>query len=392
MDIQSIAAIIFLTGMLLFILINKRHIRMQSILFPLLYFVMYKTTWGITWMDKAATKFPRTLRFIGILGVIIGFLGMIFICAELIISSTNLILNPSAPASVKPVLPFEAKGVFFVPFIYWITSIFLIAAVHEFSHGVLARVMKVPVKSSGIAFLGIIIPIIPAAFVEPDEKRLAGKPVIDRLAVFAAGPFANIVLAGFVFLIILFLVNPLATRMINFTGVEVRTVTTDAPAHTAGLTPGERVTNINGINILTLENFTNTIKQTRPGQHIEITTNQTTHALTIGAQEHNPDKAYLGLTVAQATQENKEFITKYGETPTALLKWFFGLLYWLFMLNLGIGLFNLVPIGPIDGGRMLHLVITHWIPTTTGKRTFNIISTLLLGLLLMNVVIGFVRA
>jgi membrane-associated protease RseP (regulator of RpoE activity) len=29
-----------------------------------------------------------------------------------------------------------------------------------------------------------------------------------------------------------------------------------------------------------------------------------------------------------------------------------GLLYWLYLLSIGIGLFNLVPIGPIDGGQM----------------------------------------
>ena len=41
-----------------------------------------------------------------------------------------------------------------------------------------------------------------------------------------------------------------------------------------------------------------------------------------------------------------------GIIPAALI-WFYGFLYWLYLLNLGIGLFNLVPLGPIDGGRML---------------------------------------
>lgn len=390
MDIQLTAAVIFLIGILIFLYINRKKVRMQSFLFPLIYFVMYKTSWGIKWMDKIANKLPRTLRFISILGVIIGFLGMIFISTELIISSANLLLNPTAPASVKPVLPFEAKGVFFVPFIYWITAIFVIATAHEFAHGVISRVIKVPVKSSGIAFLGIIIPIIPAAFVEPDEKKLASKKTIEQLAVYGAGAFANITLAGFFFLTILFIINPLASKMIDYTGIDVRSVTSESPAETAGLTAGERITKIESIDILTLDNFTAFLKQTKPGQRIEIQTNTTTHALTIGTNEKN--KPYLGITVAQATQPNKNFVKKYGETTTALLKWTFGLLYWLFMLNLGIGLFNLVPLGPIDGGRMLNLVLTTYLPQKLGKKTFHLISTLLLGLILMNVIIGFVRA
>jgi len=42
--------------------------------------------------------------------------------------------------------------------------------------------------------------------------------------------------------------------------------------------------------------------------------------------------------------------------PNVIL-WLAGLLNWLIILNLGIGLFNLIPIGPIDGGRMMHLVL-----------------------------------
>src|SRR3989344_169747 len=70
------------------------------------------------------------------------------------------------------VLPFKAKGTFYLPVFFWVLSIFVFSVVHEFCHGLLARRHGIPVKSSGFAFLAVLIPILPAAFVEPEEKHL----------------------------------------------------------------------------------------------------------------------------------------------------------------------------------------------------------------------------
>ncbi len=391
MNVQSIAALVFILIMVIFLFLNRKKIEVQKILFPLLYFVMYRTRLGLDWMDRIAKRVPRTLHFIGIISIIAGFLGMGLITYELTASTLKLFLTPEAPPSVKPVLPFEAKGVFFVPFIYWITAIFLIAAVHEFAHGVMARVYKLNVKSSGFAFLGIIFPVIPAAFVEPDEKKIVKKTTSEQLAIFSAGAFANVIFAGLVFLIIAFAINPVASKMIDLTGVKVTSITKESPADIGGITAGELITRINDMPVTTLENFTTTLKKTSPGTRLRIVTNQTSHVLIVGASEKDASKPYLGVMVAQGTKPNDSFIKRYGENTTAFLRWFFGLLYWLFLLNLGIGLFNLVPIGPIDGGRMLHLVLTTYLPKKTGLKVFSWISFILLAMLLINVVIGFIR-
>src|SRR5439155_22747008 len=62
---------------------------------------------------------------------------------------------------------------------------------HEFSHGILARVAKIRIRSLGLIFL--IFPI--GAFVEPEEEELLALPRRDRARLFAAGPAMNIVLA-----------------------------------------------------------------------------------------------------------------------------------------------------------------------------------------------------
>ena len=390
MNIQAIAALVFLTFMLLFVILNRKKIIVQKILFPVIYFVMYKSQFGIQWMDRVASRFPRTLKLIGVLGVIVGFLGMVLITYELVSSSAKLLIQKDAIPTVKPVLPFEAKGVFYVPFLYWILAILVIATVHEFAHGVMARVYKLTVKSSGVAFLGIVLPVVPAAFVEPDEKKIVKKPVMEQLAIFAAGPFSNLLFAGLIFLIIAFAVNPLAARIIDFTGIKVNTVAENSPAHIAGIAAGELITEINGVPLSSVENFTSMLKTSKPGNRFEIKTNVTTHFLILGAGEKDSTKPYMGITALQGTKPNAEFIAKYGENFTLFLRWFFGLLYWLLLLSLGIGLFNLLPLGPVDGGRMLHLVLTKLSPKI-GLQTFNIVSFLLLGMILFDLLFGFVK-
>src|SRR2546430_7463472 len=71
--------------------------------------------------------------------------------------------------------------------------IFLIFAIilHEFSHGILARVAKIKIRSLGLIFL--IFPI--GAFVEPEEDELRALPRHERARLYAAGPATNMLLA-----------------------------------------------------------------------------------------------------------------------------------------------------------------------------------------------------
>jgi len=67
------------------------------------------------------------------------------------------------------------------------------------------------------------------------------------------------------------------------------------------------------------------------------------------------------------------------------------LLYWLYLLNIGIGLFNLVPLGPIDGGLMMKEVLKKWFNKKTAKKIFSFISSAFLIMILINILHGFVR-
>ena len=388
MDYNGIAAIVFIILMVVFLYLKRHKIKMQKIFFPILYFVMYKTKVGLKSMDFVAKRIPTALHGLSFLGVLIGFLGMILIVIELLKNTVNLLIKPGIAPGIQPVLPFEAKGVFFVPFIYWILAIFVIAGVHEFSHGLIARAYKIKIKSSGVAFLGIIAPLIPAAFVEPEEKQLLKKSLRAQLSVFAAGPFANIITAGIVILLIIHVAAPISGAAFDTNGVEIVDIVDDGPFAHAGVQKGEIIHKMERTRIDSVKNFTEVLTTYKADDIVVIKTTDSSYAVQLGSHPQNATKPYLGISTKQSREVKPEFAAKYGMFLPRAIEWISGFLYWLFVLNLGIGLFNLLPLGPIDGGRMLKAVLERISPKK-GYQIWKYVSLFFFIIILFNVVAGF---
>jgi len=393
-DFQTIAAIIFVILLTAFIIIKRKQIQTQKILFPLLYFSMYRTKIGLKFMDSFSGKFRKPLKYLGYFGIFACFLGMALISFALIQNIYILFTRPDALPGVGLVLPFKVKGAFFVPFFYWIISIFIIALVHEFSHGIIARVHNLKIKSSGFAFLGIIIPVIPAAFVEPDEKELRTRPHSQQLSVFAAGPFSNILLAFLILAMSFFLVAPAVNAIIDLNGVEITGfVEHDAkyPAELAGITPGEIVQEINGIEVHSLKNFSSILQGKSPGSSINIKTDKSDYNIELAENPEDKNASYLGVYVQQNTEIKESIKQTYGKFLPLTIIWVVGLLRILIILNLGIGLFNLVPIGPLDGGRMLQLVLHRFFDKEKGDKIWKFIGIFFFTLVFINIAFSFIK-
>lgn len=389
-SIQSVLAIIFFVLMFGFLIFKRKKLVLQKVLFPVIYIVMYRTTLGLKLMDKCARKVPFLGYIIGA-GVIIGFIGMVFICFELIRNSVALITSPGATVSVQPVLPFEAKGVFFVPFIYWILAIFIIATVHEFWHGVASRYFGLKLRSSGFAFLCLILPVIPAAFVEPDEVQLAKAKLRKQLGIFAAGPFSNIVTAGIVLLIVIFVFNPIGSLVFEPAGVNVVSVTEDGPSAIGGLLAGDIITDVNGVYIPDVKVFVAELKNYHPGDTIRLTTSTGVKTVVLGANAKDASLPWVGISSKPYTVVRQSFADTFGSKwIPAILEWIFGFFYWLFLLSLGIGLFNLLPMGPLDGGLMLKTVLAKYYKAK-GLLVFKLLSIFFLVIIFANLIVGFVR-
>ena len=328
-------------------------------------------------MEKISNKFPRLLKYFENVNIIISFLGMFFIFAFLVYATINLILNPDSQPALAPVLP----GVQISPdlpilgFWHWVIAILFIAVVHEFSHGIYSVYHKIKVKSSGFAFLGPIL----AAFVEPDEKSLNKKSPKAQLSVFAAGPSSNIYSFIIIFLISLFIINPFAASYLEYEDVKIINVEQDSPFFNAGVGNGEIITSFNDKEIKSLDDFKDTLKDIKPEDNVDLLTLNNSYTIEIGEKNNN---TFLGVTLTSDNVNIKEgFLNSIiGNT----MVWVAKLFSWVYIISLGVGLFNLLPLGPIDGGRMLNVMLLRFFNERKAKKIWLYVSFFCLFLIFVN--------
>jgi membrane-associated protease RseP (regulator of RpoE activity) len=259
---------------------------------------------------------------------------------------------------------------------------------------VIARAHNLKVKSSGFAFLGLIVPILPAAFVEPDEKELRKRPHKQQLSVFAAGPFSNIAFAFLFLAIASFMLAPLANAVIEPNGVKVTDYVKEKdifPAEKAGIKIGEVIQKVDNVPTPYVNNLSFVLKSKKPNDVVSIKTDKSVYEIRLAKNPENSSMAYLGAYLEQGTKINDDVKASFGEfLPNALI-WVYGLFVILVILNFGIGLFNLVPLGPLDGGRMLQLVLHKIFDEKKGNRIWGYIGLFFMVLIFINIAAGFVR-
>tara|TARA_Y100000310_G_scaffold302635_1_gene340145 strand:+ start:6513 stop:7559 length:1047 start_codon:yes stop_codon:yes gene_type:complete len=338
---------------------------------------MYRTRLGLDAMDKYAKKHPRFFNIFALFSIIIGFIGMVFIFESILVSAYKILLNPTiSEQGARLLLPgFQFPGLPRLSFFHWIIAIFVLAVVHEFSHGVIARLYNVKVKSSGFAVLGIVLPIFPAAFVEPDEEQLSQKSRKAQLGVLAAGSFSNLILSGILFLVFFFIFTPITASLVEFDGIIITNLEDNNPAKNSGLKIGEKVIEVNDNKIEELDDFSKEIKNLKPGDELKIKTNESSYNLVATTHPKIEDKGYLGLSYG---------INNIGYAIKTYL-WFNLLIYWLFVINLLVGLINLFPMFITDGAKMLHVGLSKFIRNDTIlKKLWGMINLFCVLLLLIN--------
>jgi membrane-associated protease RseP (regulator of RpoE activity) len=455
-DWYLISVLIFIVLLAVIVFRDRKNFKRESIL------LLRKTKKGKGLLLKIGNRFPRGWKFVGMIGVAICFVvsvwGFYFLLQNLIdafivkkaVPGLLFVLpSPTTTASIGP-------GYFAVPFWYWIISLGLLVLVHEGSHGIMAVREKVPIKSLGWGLLAVI----PLAFVEPNEKLLQKKGAWSQLRVFAAGSFANFILAGisililFVLTINLFvpagasytaLIKDYPAEDVNLTGVIIGidnytvkdaydlslalekagpnktviilttngtddktfTLTTAEPSETPEYKP-DIYANI----LISLEpTFPGTIDFSKSfskgfssmlGAKDVVTWNslqadikfwtyiqdncpqlsgeaeEKIENLNILLKDH-PKPGFIGIGNVAAHGELKSGLKQFAE-PLSFVQ---GLLFFLFLINFGVGLANLLPINPLDGGRMWYVVLEKLVPKHS-KKMINILSALTLFLIIAN--------
>ncbi len=383
MNLDTIALLTFLAFLSLFLIKTRRRLQTVSFL-RIFYFCMYRTKLGMTAMERWARRHEAVLQKAGYVLIPVGFVGMLVMIEELIRGAILLFTNTDA-LTVGVVLPIQAKGVFYVPFFYWIIAVVFLMVVHEFGHGLIARAHRVRVKSTGFAFLGALIPVIPGAFVEIDEKHLVKQSKYTQLSIFAAGPFVNI-LFGMAFWGAFLLLQPASQALFVTDGMSITQIADGSPAATVGLAVGELITQIGTSSIRSVDDFEAAFEGKTPGSTVRIATDAGVKEVILAGTT----QGYLGVQVEEAKHLKESVVANHGRFLPQAFVWLVELVFWLFLLNLGVGLFNLVPLGPIDGGRMFHTALQHLVHHQHARRVWHTVSIVMLAIIVSTLMAAFV--
>jgi len=303
-------------------------------------------------------------------------------------------------------------------FTYFILALLIVAVVHEFSHGIYMRLFKTKIKSTGFAFLG---PILGAFVEQDDKdfhkKKNFEQMVVLGAGVFANILFSLI----FFGLLVLFFYASYTPSGYIFNSYAYNTVSpSEITNYTQSANSWTNVL-VNNTNYLFLGNYSYLsdaiknnqtqyimlyydapaiknnlsgaiiqidnqkikkaqdvsfyLEKKKPGEQIIISTanidgETKVFNLTLAMHPTNESKGFLGITNLQ-NQKTGIFsriiskMTQYKDSSTYyianydknLVLYIYNLLWWVMMINLFVGLFNMLPLGILDGGRFFYLAI-----------------------------------
>ncbi len=359
MDIALFAGFVIAVAGIMYA--DRKKVKLEGIIF------IRRTQKGRDFIDRVArgaSGFWRAISYAGIgLAVILMIGGSL-----LLLSQAHAILS-GAEGGVKLLLPgpvsapVNAPGVFVVPWWIWVIGIAVVIIPHEFMHGIMCRIDKVRIKSVG----WLLLLVIPGAFVEPDEKQLQKMSKTTKLRVYAAGSFANMIVAAII--LIIFALFFAAT--VQPAGVFVGTIP-DSPAYNASVNGS--IISIASADVRSDADISRILSQYKPGDTVEVKTAAMLARVpsfipgnvipgAAAAIDKNDIRSY-SITLGTHPERNAAFL---GVSPVAMAvsigigldtyATIATLLLWMFIFSFGIGLVNLLPIKPLDGGLVLEELV-----------------------------------
>ena len=364
--------------------------------------LLLRTNKGKNLLKKIARK-KRFWKAYGSFAVVFCFIAMVIMVTVLILQAWLVLgFTPEQKEAlpgpeialvlpgINPILPLEYIG-------YILLALVVAIIVHEFSHGILTIAGDLKVKSLGILYL--IMPV--GAFCEPDEEQLKKAETVKRMRVYAAGPLANFVVVLISIVVLSFVFMPAVQPAAD--GVTIISVGEDSPAELAGFQPGMIIKSINNTNITTFDEYFDLMDTTKANQSVEIsyywhgykTKNVTLSDKYVEYEkrggiknESNKGLGYFGIYPINSQgflpilknpfgsldnmlvfyvipllgyfQGYNPIVSPFTESyiitgplsvlPPGVFWMIVNALYWIFWLNLAVGLFNVLPMIPLDGG------------------------------------------
>jgi membrane-associated protease RseP (regulator of RpoE activity) len=340
----------------------------------------------------------------------------------LIVGSLMILIANSAArdgvAAIGPTANLLIPGLNpFLPITYGWAALVITIIIHEAGHGIVARVYNIRVDSTGLVlFLGLPI----GAFVNIEREELNKTTLKRKSAVLTAGPMNNMILAG-ASLVGLFLVistltplppDPSAPQF----GIMVVSVNPGSIAESIGMESESVIQRVGGQEIRNLDDLGNRLRENL-GATVDITwINKAGETITRQAAlpaAVEPNRGILGVSVTILSPDPQAVLDRYagafGTNPLALLlpptiqqgavpysdlmapKYessvlgshevfapVANMLFWLWFINFNVGIFNALPIGPLDGGQLYGSLIERRAKSQAMAKNANMLLTVVM--------------
>ena len=308
-------------------------------------------------LTRILNRTQRATRVFANTSVVLGFVMMGAAFWYLASNLSNFFVKPESFAEMTVLIP----GVTIqssANIAYFLLSVPIVLVIHEGAHGIVATLEKIRIKTGGFA---IFIALF-AGFVEPDEEEFAKAKKISRLRVIGAGATSNVLFSVIIAGLLIFnpsfaliMPDPLRSMMYHAPlGVPIVSVTEGSGAEKAGLLKDDIINAINGNPISLPQDFAK-IKLT-PGDTATVSVIRGEKTLQIPvlvtASKDDPQKGMLGILRAA--------LPSYQPIVPYYIHWspeVFMFLLWLWMLSFFIGIFNMLPLPILDGGKFIHSII-----------------------------------
>ncbi|QYZ78812.1 PDZ domain-containing protein [Methanofollis formosanus] len=342
---------------------------------------------------KPISGFLRAYGTFGVVMVVLASIGMaLMVVLSFQLTLTNIdqqggSLAPQAVLLIPGLNPFIPSTV-----AVWL-AFFVTLLVHECGHGVLCRIEDIKVKSAGLLYA--VIPI--GAFVEPDEEDVEKTTGMPKARMYGAGITNNIVLGAICIVLFVFLMG----MVVPTTAPVVYGIYQDGPADRADLPTPAIITEVNGIDVSTPADVAAVLNTTRPGDTLDLVLEndgtERAYSLTLDSwpesitdQTGPRESGYMGIYYYQpeiVTNTAASVLSVPGfflfisiplahlynpvigqhllilTSPSPDIQFFtvpfpffwevIHLLFWMAWININVGIFNAIPMLPLDGGYIL---------------------------------------
>lgn len=276
-------------------------------------------------------------------------------------------------AAVAPALPgIAVKGSpFQIPWYGWL-AFPIIIIVHELSHGILVKAQGLRLKATGLLMFGLV-PL--GAFIEPDEKQLKKAPAAKQMRVYSVGSAANYITSFAILGLFVLVATPLlGGYYAEYNSYQDHPQIGEVLSTSDGygrLAAGAKIVSINGTNIPNIDALHAATAAAGPGAMLLMETSNGTYEVRLN------NESMIGVT---------GLVDTFREMPlqTQAITWLISFTGLVVFFNFIVGVMNLLPMAPLDGGLLLESMVAVRSGRKTARHVAKYMTGFVLLLLLLN--------